>query len=77
VSGIAAGTIAWRRVHHSARRDLFSPFSCRRVAALSYLKGHPTIETVRLLREYIGWEPRAVLRRRGRRLLKTAETELE
>jgi len=77
VSGIAAGTLAWRRAQHNARRALFSRSPFRRVAALSYLKGRPTIETVRLLREYIGWEPRRMLRRRGLRLLKTVETELE
>lgn len=77
MSGIAAGSLAWGRVQRRSRRDLFSPRAYRRVAALGYLKAKPTLETARLLREYIGWERNPVLRRRGLRLLKTVEGELE
>jgi len=45
-----------RRAH---RRDLFSRHALRRAAALSYLRSRPTVETARLLREYVVWEPAA------------------
>ena len=48
----------------------------RRLAALGWLSGRPTADTVVTLREYVGWESNAVLRRRARRLLKRIENAL-
>jgi hypothetical protein len=52
------------------RRDLFSPNAMRRYAALGYLAGHPGLETAQLLTEYVRWETKPLLRRRGERLLR-------
>jgi hypothetical protein len=48
----------------------------RRLAALGWISGQPTAESVVMLREYIGWERNPVLRRRARRLLSRFEHAL-
>jgi hypothetical protein len=59
------------------RRNLFSKSPLRRVAALGYLRGaRPTVNTAQILREYVAWEPRAILRQRGVRMLKRLEATL-
>jgi hypothetical protein len=58
------------------RRNLFSKHALRRVAALGYLRARPTVNTAQLLREYVAWEPRSVLRQRGARMLKRLEATL-
>jgi hypothetical protein len=77
VGGAAAGTLLWSRMQRVHRRDLFSRQPLKRVAALGFLRGRPTIGTARLLREYIAWEPRALLRHRGVRLLRRIEAAIE
>jgi hypothetical protein len=76
VSGLAAGVLLWSRQQRTFRRGLFSQSPLRRLAALGYLSGQPTAETVHLLRDYVRWEPRAGLRRRGERVLRRVELEL-
>lgn len=58
------------------RRDLFNRNAVRRVAALGYLKSKPTVESVRLLKEYIAWERNPLLRHRGAKLLQRIEAKL-
>jgi len=58
------------------RRNLFSRSPIRRVAALGYLRARPTVNTAQLLREYIAWEPRTMLRQRGVRMLRRLEATL-
>jgi hypothetical protein len=77
VSGFAAGVLLWSRQQHTFKRGLFSRSPLRRLAALGYLSGRPTLETVRLLRDYVRWEPRAALRRRGERVLRRVELDLK
>lgn len=74
--GVLVGwTVAQQRyLHH--RRDLFSRRPLRRMAALGYLAGQHGVETVRLLRDYVAWEPQPLLRRRGERLLRRLEASL-
>jgi hypothetical protein len=48
----------------------------RRVAALGYLRARPSVNTAQLLREYVAWEPRSILRERGVRMLKRLEATL-
>jgi hypothetical protein len=48
----------------------------RRHAAIGYLAGHPSPETVRLLRDYLAWERRPALRRRGLRVVRELERAL-
>ena len=76
VGGLAAGTLLWSRVQRDSRRNLFSSSALRRVAALGYLRARPTVNTAQLLREYIAWEPRTILRQRGARMLKRLEATL-
>jgi hypothetical protein len=77
LGGLALGVLFWSRQQHRHRRDLFSRHSLRRLAALGYLSGSPSVDTARLLRDYIQWEPRSVLRRRGRQVLRQVEASLD
>ena len=76
LGGVAAGSLVWARMQRQYRRDLFSKSPLRRVAALGYLRARPTVNTAQLLREYVAWEPRSILRHRGARMLKRLEATL-
>jgi hypothetical protein len=76
LGGVAAGSLMWSRMQRQYRRNLFSKHTLRRVAALGYLRARPTVNTAQLLREYVAWEPRQVLRQRGVRMLKRLEATL-
>lgn len=76
LGGVAAGSLMWSRMQRQYRRNLFSKSPLRRVAALGYLRARPTVNTAQLLREYVAWEPRAILRQRGVRMLKRLEATL-
>lgn len=58
------------------KRDLFSPHPLRRLAALGWLKKHPDVDNVLLLRDYVAWEERPLLRRRAASILDSMEEEL-
>jgi hypothetical protein len=73
LGGVAAGSLMWSYMQRQYRRNLFSKSPLRRVAALGYLRARPTVNTAQILREYIAWEPRAMLRQRGARMLKRLE----
>jgi hypothetical protein len=49
----------------------------RRFAALGYLSGRPSVDTARLLRDYIRWESHPILRRRGEQVLRQVERYLD
>jgi hypothetical protein len=76
LGGVAAGSLVWTRMQRQYRRNLFSKSPLRRVAALGYLRARPTVNTAQLLREYIAWEPRSILRHRGTQMLKRIEATL-
>jgi hypothetical protein len=76
LGGVAAGSLIWARMQRQYRRNLFSKSPLRRVAALGYLRARPTVNTAQILREYIAWEPRSILRHRGARMLKRIEATL-
>jgi len=76
LGGVAAGSLMWSHMQRQYRRNLFSRHALRRVAALGYLRARPTVNTAQLLREYVAWEPRAILRQRGVRMLKRLEATL-
>jgi hypothetical protein len=76
IGGLAAGSVMWSRMQRQYRRNLFSKSPLRRVAALGYLRARPTVNTAQLLREYVAWEPRSILRHRGVRMLKRLEATL-
>ena len=58
------------------RQDLFSRRPLRRLSALGYLSGHPSVEAVRLLRDYLAWEEHPMLRRRAEAIVRRMETKL-
>ena len=76
LGGVAAGSMMWARMQRQYRRNLFSNSPLRRVAALGYLRARPSVNTAQLLREYVAWEPRSILRHRGVRMLKRIESTL-
>ena len=76
LGGIAAGSLIWSGLQRQYRRNLFSRHTLRRVAALGYLRARPSVNTAQLLREYVAWEPRSILRERGVRMLKRLEATL-
>ena len=59
------------------QRDLFSPRALQRLAALSHMSGaSATVDNIRLLRDFIAWEPRRLLRERARGILARMEGEV-
>ncbi|MFW6202639.1 MAG: hypothetical protein ACOC8B_08670 [Gemmatimonadota bacterium] len=73
----AIGALVVRDQMSRHRRDLFSPHPLRRLAALGYLAGREaTVDAVQLLRDFIAWEQRPILRRRATSILERFEEEL-
>jgi hypothetical protein len=58
------------------REALFSAQPLRRLSALGYLNGHPSVDTVRLLRDYLSWERHPMLLRRAERIVRRMEAQL-
>lgn len=74
---VGLGTLLVRDQMSRHRRDLFSPHPLRRLAALGYLSGRPaSVDDVLLVRDYVAWEQRPLLRRRAALLLARMETAL-
>ena len=71
--GVIAGFVAWSQQQEMHRRSLFAPSPRRRLAALGYLRAHPSVDSARLLRDYLRWEPLPLLRRRARGVLRRTE----
>jgi len=76
LGGAACGALAWTHFRRQFRHALFSRSPMRRFAALSYLRSRPSVDTVRILREYIAWEKIPMLRHQGLSLLRRAEASL-
>ena len=58
------------------RRDLFSPHALRRLAALGYMAAEQaTIDNITLLRDFIAWERRPLLRGRAQAIVARMEQE--
>ncbi|HEX7050317.1 MAG TPA: hypothetical protein VF188_08965 [Longimicrobiales bacterium] len=73
----ALGTFLVRDQFSRHRRNLFSAHPLRRLAALGYIAGHePSVDVVQLLRDFITWEPRPLLRRRATQILERMERRL-
>jgi hypothetical protein len=77
LGGLVIGLVIWNRQQQRSRRELFSRHRLRRLAALGYLSSQPSAATARLLRDYVRWETRPLLRRRGRQVLRQVEASLE
>jgi hypothetical protein len=76
LAGAAAGYTWWSKEQEQNSASLYHPKPMRRLAALGWISGQPTAESVVLLREYLGWEQNPVLQRRARRLLTRFENAL-
>lgn len=58
------------------RRDLFSPQPLRRLAALGYMgRADTSVDNITLLRDFIAWEPRKLLRNRARSIVDRMERD--
>jgi hypothetical protein len=77
LGGLAAGLVVWGVQVERSRRDLFNRSPVRRLAALGHLGGRPGAETARLLKDYVRWEARPALRKRGQHLLRRMEAYLD
>lgn len=77
VGGVVFGLVVWSAKIQRSRRDLFSKYPVRRLAALGYLAGNPGIDTARILTDYVGWERHPGLRRRGERILRRMRSTLD
>lgn len=74
----ALGVIFVRGQMSRHRRDLFSSRPLRRLAALGYIAGgEPSVDAVRLLRDYIAWEQQPLIRRQAIQVLNKMEQNLE
>lgn len=74
--GTALGTMLAQLSMGRHRQDLFSRHPLRRLSALGYLNGHPSVEGVRLLRDYLGWERHPILKRRAEQIARRMEGKL-
>ena len=76
VAVAAAGVFVARDQMVRHRRELFSPHPLRRLAALGYLRQHPEVDNVMLLRDFLAWEERPLLRKRAAAILEEMEEDL-
>lgn len=74
--GTVAGALYAQRSMDRHRSDLFSRRPLRRLSALGYLAGHPSVDTVRVLRDYLEWEEHPMLQRRARAVVRRMEAKL-
>jgi len=59
------------------RRNLFSSRALRRLAALGHIaREDASVDNIRLLRDFIAWEPRKLLRDRARTIVDRMEIEV-
>lgn len=79
LAAAAAGAVAALLVRGQIsrhRRNLFSPYTLRRLAALGHMAGaDATVDNINLLNDYLAWEPRSLLRDRARAILRRMERE--
>jgi hypothetical protein len=73
----AVGTVAaWlvRDQMDRHRRNLFSPNPLKRLACLGHMAGsEASVSDINLLRDFMAWEPKRLLRNRARVILKRME----
>ncbi len=77
----AAGAIAALVVRDQMdrhQRDLFSPSPLRRLACLGHMAGaEPSVDNIMLLRDFLAWEPKELLRNRAKVILQRMEDEAQ
>ena len=74
--GAVLGSVLAQQSMGRHREDLFSGRPLRRLSALGYLSGHPSVETVRLLYDYLAWEAHPLLRSRADGIVRRMEAKL-
>ena len=74
--GAVLGSVLAQQSMGRHREDLFSGRPLRRLSALGYLSGHPSVEAVRLLYDYLAWEQHPLLRRRADGIVRRMEARL-
>jgi hypothetical protein len=77
VVGFVVGAALAQRSMGRSRSALFSARPLRRLAALGYLSGHPSVAAVRVLKDYLAWEEHPALRRRAESIVRRMEANLE
>lgn len=75
-AGTVIGAIVAQRSMGRHRRDLFSSRPLRRLSALGFLSSRPSVDTVRVLHDYLAWERHPMLRRRAQAIVRRMETKL-
>ncbi len=79
IAAAAAGAIAALIIRDQItrhQRDLFSPHALMRLAALGHMsRSDASVDNIRLLRDFIAWEPRKTLRKRARVIVQRMEDE--
>ena len=81
VAVAAAGAVAVLVVRdqmHRQQRNLFHPSALRRMGALGYIsRQRASVDLINLLRDYIAWEPRKLLRNRARAVVDRMQREAD
>ena len=76
---VAIGTVAALLIRDQIsrqRRNLFNSLAIRRMAALEHVaRQHPSVDHINLLRDYLAWEPRKLLRDRARTIVERMERQ--
>ncbi|MFO7586434.1 MAG: hypothetical protein R6X22_00020 [Gemmatimonadota bacterium] len=77
-AAVLSGLGVWLARDQMARhqRELFSSQPLRRLAALGYLRNHAGVDNVLLLRDYLAWEDKPLLRKRALAILSGMEEDL-
>ena len=75
----AAGAVAALMVRNQIdrhQRNLFSPSPLRRLACLGHMaRAEPSLDNITLLRDFVAWEPRTLLRNRASVILRRMEDQ--
>ena len=74
VVGLGLGWLAAQRTLRQHSAALFSSRPLKRLAALGFLEGSATADSLQLLRDYLSWEHHPMLRRKAAALVRRLET---
>ena len=76
VGAIAALVVRNQLDRH--QRDLFSPQPLRRLACLGHMaRADATVDNITLLRDFVAWEPRKLLKNRAKLILQRMEDQAQ
>ena len=60
------------------QRDLFNPRPFRRLACLGHMaRAEATVDNITLLRDFVAWEPRKLLKNRAKVILRRMEDQAQ